>query len=235
MITVNHYSLTLGSFRLKQIDVSVKDHEIFAILGRTGSGKTVLLETMAGFHDPEEGEVRYDEKNVVEIPLDQRKIGFVYQDYSLFPHMKVKDNIEFGLKMHKIPKRECRRIAEEMMEKLGILHLKNRYPNTLSGGEKQRASIARALVLKPEVLFMDEPFSALDPNTKEKMYQLVEEIHKELNCTIVFVSHDFHEAQRLAHRIAIMMEGEIREICNVENLFEPHADPLVNEFLGIPR
>ncbi len=233
MITVENYSLTLGSFRLKHVDVSVMDHEIFAILGRTGSGKTVLLESMAGFHHPEEGVVCYDKTDVEEIPLERRRIGFVYQDYSLFPHMKVKDNIQFGLKMHKVPKRECHRISEEMMEKLGISHLKNRHPNTLSGGEKQRVSIARALVLKPEILFMDEPFSALDPNTKVKMYELMKDIHRELNCTIVFVTHDFHEARRLADRVAVMIDGEIREICEVDNLFQNHADPQVNEFLGI--
>lgn len=232
MITAKNMSVDLGDFHLRNVDLTIEDGEVFAILGQTGSGKSILLESLAGLHDYSTGCVRYDEKPVEELPLRDRRIGFVYQDYSLFPHMKVKDNIAFGLKMHKVPSFERKRICREMMEKLHIFHLKERLPGTLSGGEQQRTALARALVLKPKILFMDEPFSALDPNTRRQMYDLIRQIHQDLDCTIIFVTHNFNDAVELADRAGIVIRGQLLDVCRSDELFDENRHPEVCRFLG---
>ncbi len=233
MIEMKNYSLKLGDFELKDVNVSIKDREIFAVIGVTGSGKSVLLEGLAGLHDTHLGDVYYDDVNIDLIDLSKREIGFVYQDYALFPHMTAAQNIEFGLKMHKVDRDEMESKTQAIMQDLSISHLSHRYPATLSGGEQQRVALARALVLAPKVIFMDEPFSALDPTTKEDMYALVKTIHAKYKCTIVFITHNFEEAQKLADRIAIMINGEIRAICDSQDLFESDDfDEEVKAFLG---
>ena len=232
MITMKDYSLKIGDFSLCDVNLQIKDNKIFALLGETGAGKTVLLEALAGFYDSNCGDIRYGDIPVKDIPLKDRRIGFVYQDFSLFPHMTVRDNIEFGLKMHRIPLRNRRKISYDVMNKLKIEHLKSRYPETLSGGEKQRTALARAIVLKPQVLFMDEPFSALDPATREQMYEIIKEIHGTYNCTVIFVTHNFNEAAVLADRVGVMIGGRLREVCNSCELFRDHDDYEVMKFLG---
>lgn len=232
MITMKDYSLKIGDFSLCNVNLQIKDNEIFALLGETGAGKTVLLEALAGFYDSGCGDIRYGDIPVKDIPIKDRRIGFVYQDFSLFPHMTVRDNIEFGLKMHRIPLRNRRKISYDVMNKLKIEHLKSRYPETLSGGEKQRTALARAIVLKPQVLFMDEPFSALDPATREQMYGIIKEIHGTYNCTVIFVTHNFNEAAVLADRVGVMIGGRLREVCNSCELFRDHDDYEVMKFLG---
>ncbi|MGN1033543.1 MAG: ABC transporter ATP-binding protein [Intestinibacter sp.] len=196
IITIENYSLKLGNFTLNNINLEIKEGEIFAILGKTGSGKTVLLESIAGFYEHGNGCIYIGDKKVNDIPVCDRNIGFVYQDYALFPHMTVFDNIAYGLKMKKVKKSEQIQIINDMAELLSIKHILKKYPGTISGGEKQRTAFARALVLRPKILLMDEPFSALDPVTKNNMYQKIEILHKKFNCTIVFVTHDFSEAKK---------------------------------------
>lgn len=231
-ICADNYLKTLGVFSLKNIDLDIHEGEIFALLGETGSGKSVLLESLAGFYEPDAGSVTYDGADVRSIPLEYRNIGFVYQDYGLFPHMNIRGNVEFGLKMRRLPAAERRAAAEQMMKRLKIDHLADRKPGSLSGGEQQRAALARALVLQPEVLFMDEPFSALDPNTKKDMYALIKEIHNEFGCTIVFVTHDFNEAAEIADRAGVIIKGELRAVCRADRLNDPHPDPEVSAFLS---
>lgn len=231
-ICADNYSVTLGSFSLRDVSLTIGEGEIFGILGETGSGKSVLLEALAGFYEPVSGKITYDGTDVRDIPLEERGIGFVYQDYGLFPHMKVRKNIEFGLAMHRVPKKERRERSDHIMELLGIRHLADRYPGSLSGGEQQRAALARAMILEPRILFMDEPFSALDPNTKQKMYALVRKIHRQYGCTIVFVTHDFREAEHMADRVGIVMKGVLREVCRAEELAGEHQDPEVAGFLA---
>lgn len=231
MISVEQYSVTLGDFQLKNIDLEITEGEIFALIGKTGSGKSVLLESLAGFYERYSGKVLYDGIPVSGIPLENRRIGFVYQDYCLFPHMSVLDNVEFGLRMHKVQKKKRRETALKMMERLDISHLGHRLPSTLSGGEQQRCALARALVLEPKTLFMDEPFSALDPNTKKDMHHLIREIHEQFHCTIIFVTHDFYEAAELADRVGIVIRGSLREVCTAGQLFQAHKDREVDAFL----
>ncbi len=215
MIKMSNFSIVRGSFKLNNINLSIDDGEVLAIVGKTGSGKTLLLESLAGLYESDEGTVEYDGISVWNIPLSKRKIGVVYQNACLFPHMKVKDNVAFGLKMHKVKKSKQKNIVENILKELEIDGLEDRWPETLSGGEKQRCAIGRALVLKPQVLFMDEPFSALDVQTKEKMYSLIKKIKKEYNCSIIFVTHDHKDAEALADRLIVIEQGVIKQNINV--------------------
>ncbi|WP_027400380.1 ABC transporter ATP-binding protein [Anaerovorax odorimutans] len=231
MVCVNNFSLALGDFHLNQICLDIEEGEIFAILGPTGAGKTVLLESIAGIYEGEKGVVFLDGKRVCDSAPNKRDLAFVYQDYALFPHMTVMENIKFGLKMKKIDKNKGNERINELITLLKIEHLMNRYPANLSGGEKQRVALARALVLNPKLLLMDEPFSALDPKTKEQMYQLIKKIHEAFGCTIIFITHDFNEAQRLAFRIGILIGGSIRGVCESQALFHGNMEKDVEDFL----
>ncbi len=214
MIRMSNFSIVRGDFKLENISLDIADGEVLAIVGKTGSGKTLLLESLAGLYESNQGTVEYDSVSVWDIPLSKRKIGVVYQNACLFPHMKVKDNIAFGLKMHKVKKAEQKIIVENILKELEIDGLDDRWPETLSGGEKQRCAIGRALVLKPKVLFMDEPFSALDSQTREKMYSLIKKIKNEHDCSIIFVTHDHKDAEVLADRVIAIEQGRIKEEMN---------------------
>ncbi len=233
IVEVKDFSTKLGNFSLKNINLNIYSNEIFAILGRTGSGKTVLLESVAGFYKGKSGNICIEGKNVIDIPLEKREIGFVYQDFGLFPHMTAYANISYGLKMKNIHKEQRGEIIQNTAELLSISHILKQYPGTLSGGERQRTALARALVLRPKILLMDEPFSALDPVTKQAMYKQIEEIHSIFDCTILFVTHDFAEAQTIADRIGIMSDGKLKSIRSRSSLFQKCDDKEINEFLGI--
>jgi len=234
---VNAINVTFrcGEFQLKHINLTVMENEIFAILGKTGSGKTVLLECIAGLYPNVEGEIELFGKSTSIISLEDRSIGFVYQDFGLFPHLNVYKNIAYGLKMHHVPKSEIKQKVEDMADMLSISHILNQYPATLSGGEKQRTALARALILHPKILFLDEPFSALDPLTKKNMYNELLMLHENFKCTTILVTHDFKEAQYLAGRIGILMNGELTAVVNSDELFSEnmnYTDEICN-FLGI--
>ncbi|MGB8453889.1 MAG: ATP-binding cassette domain-containing protein [Anaerocolumna sp.] len=232
MIQVDRFSIQVNNFKLNNIQLAISESEIFAILGKTGSGKTMLLESIAGFYRGDSGAVYIQGTNVVDIAPESRQIGFVYQDFGLFPHMTVYENIKYGLKMHKVNKKDSDRAVCEMAQLLDIEYILKQYPGTLSGGECQRTALARALVLNPKILLMDEPFSALDPKTRNQMYELIGKIHRTFHCTILFVTHNFYEAQRMAERIGIMVKGELRSICKADNLYHKYEDLEIEEFLG---
>ncbi len=231
-IKVCHFSVKRGSFILKPLSLTIEKGEIFAILGRTGSGKTVLLEAMGGMFPGDSGQILYNGVDVMELAPSERSLGFVYQDRGLFPHMKVIENIAYGLKMHKYPKERRKKRVEELLELLSISHIRNQYPGTLSGGECQRTALARALALEPEVLLLDEPFSALDPSTKRILYQEIQDIHDRFPCTIVFVTHDFTEAQLLADRVGILLDGELLVVTKGTDLMQDRYCDKVELFLG---
>jgi molybdate/tungstate transport system ATP-binding protein len=167
------------------------------------------------------------------VSLEKREIGFVYQDYMLFPHKTVFENISFGLNLRKMGKEEIKKIVGEMMKLLGIFHLHNRLPRTLSGGEQQRTAIARALVVHPKVLLMDEPLSALDRKIKEDLMDELKNIHEKFDITIVHVTHNFDEALILADRIAIMRKGEVTQIGTVDEIFRNPKSEFVADFVGV--
>ncbi|MEG1500833.1 MAG: ATP-binding cassette domain-containing protein [Clostridiales bacterium] len=235
VISVKNYCLQKGDFSLKNFFLFLFSNEIMAILGKTGSGKTLLLESIAGYYSDGQGEINFGEagKSANDLSSSPIKIGFVYQDYGLFPYLTVEKNIAYSLLMQKMPKAKIQHKVKEMAEVLGISHILKQYPGTLSGGEKQRTALARALIFNPQVLLLDEPFSAMDPVTKQVMYAEILKIKKNFACSILFVTHDFNEAQCLAGRIGIMIDGRLSAIRTRENLFTVSDDPAVDRFLGL--
>lgn len=232
-VEVKGFTLKKGDFVLKNVSFEVHSHEIFAILGKTGSGKTILMESIAGFYPGTEGAVYLNGQAVLDIPISKRNIGFVYQDYGLFPHLNVYQNVSYGLKMQKKSKKEIAEKVRYIADILSITHMLHQYPGTLSGGEKQRTALARALVLDLELLILDEPFSALDPVTKNEMYDVLMGIHERFGCAILFVTHDFNEARKLADRVGVMDSGRLMDIRCSDSLFELYNDDEVNRFFGL--
>lgn len=224
----------LREFHLREIDLEVVSGEYFVVLGPTGAGKTVLLETIAGLFQPHRGHILIDGEEITDVPPERRGIGFVYQDYVLFPHLNVAENIAFGLKLRKgSESATIERRVEEISRMLSIDHLLHRRPKTLSGGEQQRAALARALVVEPRLLLLDEPLSALDPETREALQQELARVHHELSTTTLHVTHDFEEAVTLGDRIAVVHEGRIVQVGTPEDIFRRPADEFVARFVGV--
>lgn len=221
-----------GGFRLKNITLEIDKNEYYVILGPTGAGKTLLLELIAGFHKVQSGEIFIDGTNMGKIPPYQRKIGFVYQDYSLFPHIDVESNISFGLEMQRVKRKEINQRTKEMMENFDILHLKDRYPQTLSGGEQQKVALARALITNPKILLLDEPFSALDPVTKKDATKIVKSIHDSNDLTTIKVTHNQNEAI-IGDRVSLIMNGEIVDTGTAQNIFNSPKSVKNAEFVGM--
>jgi ABC-type sugar transport system ATPase subunit len=170
---------------------------------------------------------------VENVPPENREISFVYQDYVLFPHLNAYKNISFGLHLKKVETEKIKKNVMNMAEMLGIEHLLKRYPGTLSGGEQQRVALARALVMKPDILLLDEPFSALDPNTKKSFWQELKKIHTDSGCTVVHVTHDFEEASFLADRIGLILNGKLKQVGKPDNIFNKPKDEEIAKFLDI--
>ena len=223
ILKVQNMSIRRGNFLLDQIDFAIKEQEIVALIGKTGAGKTVLLETIAGFNNPDRGSILYWGK----------EIGYLYQDYCLFPHMTAEKNIGYCLKMQKRPKEEIRERVHQMAECFGITGILKQYPGTLSGGEQQRVALARALMLRPQLLILDEPFSALDPVTKKRLYGMIREIREQFGCAILFVTHDFQEAQELADRVGVLIGGRLQGVVKSEDLFTADWNRDTRDFLGL--
>jgi molybdopterin-binding protein len=230
VIAIKNLKVNLGDFLLQKITLDIKPGEYFIILGPTGAGKTVLLESIAGLYPVLEGEVWIGNKEITGLSPEKREIGIVYQDQALFPHLSVEKNIAFGLKMRKCPKNEARARIDAIVEVVGISHLLKRSPATLSGGEKQKVALARALVTEPKVLLLDEPLSALDPETREKMQGELKEMHRKVMVTIIHVTHDFEEAIALGHRVAVLNDGCIAQIGTPEEFLRRPSSEFVARF-----
>ncbi len=220
MIEIKNLSVDLGGFLLKNISLSIGQGEYFVIVGPTGAGKTVLLESIAGLHPLRSGEVWLNGREVTHLEPEKRGIGFVYQDLVLFPHLSVRDNISFGPRLRR---QRPGAMVDGMAQLLGISHLLDRKPATLSGGESQKVALARALVISPQVLLLDEPLSAVDPDTREGLQRELRQIHERLRVTIIHVTHDFQEAVALGDRIAVLGEGSIIQVGTPEQVFR-HPD-----------
>jgi molybdate/tungstate transport system ATP-binding protein len=232
MITIENLTRDWKEFKIDHVNLEVKANEYFIILGPSGSGKTLLLELIAGIWSSDSGKVYLENQDITRTPPEKRGVGFVYQNYMLFPHKTVFENIAFGLKMRKLDKNEINRRVEKMMNLLGISHLADRLPRTLSGGEQQRTALARALIIYPKVLLMDEPLSALDRKTRDDLIHEMKEIHKNFDVTIIHVTHNFDEALILADRIAIMRNGRISQVGTSTEIFRKPADKFIADFVG---
>jgi molybdate/tungstate transport system ATP-binding protein len=230
MIDIKNLKVNLGDFILQNINLDIEPGEYFIILGPTGAGKTVLLESIAGLYPVLEGEIWIGDKEITGLSPERREIGIVYQDQVLFPHLSVEQNIAFGLKMRKCPKNEVKERIDAIVEIVGISHLIKRSPATLSGGEKQKVALARALVTEPKVLLLDEPLSALDPETRERMQRELREIHSKLELSVIHVTHDFEEAVTLGHRVAVLNDGYIAQIGTPEEFLRHPSSEFVARF-----
>ena len=225
--------LDLGEFHLRGVNLEVTPGEYFVILGPTGAGKTVLLETIAGLHFPRRGRVLLNGEDVTHVPPERRSIGFVYQDYALFPHLSVAENIAFGLRLRGMGQKTVAQRVDEISRRLSLHSLLQRRPETLSGGEAQRVALARALAIEPSILLLDEPLSALDPETREGLQRELARLHRELGTTTVHVTHDFEEAVALANRIAVMSQGQIVQVGSPEEIFRRPESEFVARFVGV--
>jgi molybdopterin-binding protein len=230
MITIKNLKVDLGDFLLQDINLDVKKGEYFIILGPTGAGKSVLLEAIAGLYPILEGELWIDGREITNLNPEKRGIAIVYQDQALFPHLSVDENIAFGLRMRKCPKQETKARIEVIAEIMAISHLLMRSPVTLSGGERQKVALARALVTEPKVLLLDEPLSALDPETKERMQGELREMHHRVKVTIIHVTHDFEEAVALGHRVAVLKDGSIVQVGTPEEFLRQPSSEFVARF-----
>ncbi len=217
----------LGNFRLNVEFEMNRDYCI--LLGPTGAGKSVFLEIIAGIIRPDRGEVRLNGVDITPLPPEKRGVGFVPQDYALFPHLTVHKNIAYGLK--KVTKDEKERRVREMAEKLGIAHLLDRKPSSLSGGERQRVALARALVIQPKLLLLDEPLSAVDLKTKGVLMEELRFVQREFDVPVLHVTHDLMEAAVLAKEVAVMFNGRIVERGELKSLFNTKNEE-VAEFLS---
>ncbi len=232
MLRIENLSKRLGNFELKKVNLDIEDGEYFIILGPTGNGKTVLLELIAGMYRADRGKVWFGDREISSFSPEERSIGFVYQDYALFPHLSVKENIVFGLKARGVDNNETKKRLDDIVSLLNIEYLLERFPSTLSGGEKQRTAIARALVTSPRILLLDEPLSALDARTKQLFQDELQRIHSALKTTTLHITHDFSEAMALGDRVGLMFEGEIVQMGNPVDVFRHPNSRFVADFVG---
>ena len=217
---------------LERVDLSIEPGELFFLLGPSGCGKTTLLRTIAGFYIPDEGQVLFGEKDVTRLEPYKRNAGMVFQSYALWPHMTVTENVSFGLEQRKLNKREIRKQTAEALKAVGMQHYAERKPNQLSGGQQQRIALARALVIRPQCLLLDEPLSNLDAKLRLEMRMEIRSVCKENNLTTIYVTHDQKEALSIADRVAILHEGKVLQVGSPQAIYKRPQNPFVADFIG---
>lgn len=233
MLELENISITLGEFSLHDVSLEIETGEYMAIIGKTGAGKTILLETLAGIYSQESGSITLNGREITGVPPKDRSITMVYQDYMLFPHLTVEENIGFGLKNRHVDPEIISEKVHEVAEIFAISHLLHRHPGTLSGGEKQRTAISRAIVMEPDVLLLDEPLSALDTQTRAKLKTELKKLHSRFKTTIIHITHNFDEVFSLADRVAIMEDGRILQVGSPDEVFRRPSSGRVAKFVGM--
>ena len=235
LLLMENIEVTAGDFTLRIPRLEVIRGEYLVVLGASGVGKTLLLNVIAGLVKPSKGTIMIDGKDSTRLPPEKRGIALVPQDYGLFPHMSVIENISYGLVIRGVPRREAYREAEKIAELLGITSVINRKPGSLSGGEKQRVALARALVVKPKLVLLDEPLSSLDPDLRLKGLELLARIKSETHITVIHVTHDILDALYLADKIAYIDKGELEGVYRpADFLHSPSSKPYL-DILNLSR
>ena len=215
------------------LSLEIKPGEFFTLLGPSGCGKTTLLRMIIGFNSIEGGTFKINDRVINNIPTNKRNIGMVFQNYAVFPHMNVFDNVAFGLKNRKLPKEEIEKKVNDILKIVKIDHLKDRMPANLSGGQQQRVALARAIVIEPEVLLMDEPLSNLDAKLRVEMRNAIKRIQRQFGITTVYVTHDQEEALAVSDRIAVMNGGVIQQIDAPHRIYQRPTNRFVSNFIGL--
>lgn len=217
---------------LKGVDVTIEDGEFFFLLGPSGCGKTTLLRTIAGFIDPAEGSIRFGDRPMNGVPAAKRDCGMVFQNYALWPHLTVYENVAFGLDVRKVPKPEKERRVKEALALVRMAEYADRSPGRLSGGQQQRVALARAIVVEPQLLLLDEPLSNLDAKLRVELRGEIREIQRRTRRTAVYVTHDRAEALALADRMAILKDGVIEQLGSPRDVYDRPVSPFVAGFVG---
>ncbi len=232
-ITIKEATKKYGDITvIEGLNLEIRDGELFTLLGPSGCGKTTLLRMIAGFNSIESGDFYFNEERINDKEPSKRNIGMVFQNYAIFPHMTVEKNVAFGLKNRKLPKEEIRRETKRFLQMMQIDQYADRLPENLSGGQQQRVALARALVIKPDVLLMDEPLSNLDAKLRMEMRQAIRRIQREVGITTVYVTHDQEEAMSISDTIAVMNAGKIQHIGSPREIYQRPANVFVATFIG---
>jgi spermidine/putrescine transport system ATP-binding protein len=217
---------------VREVSLAIGDGEFFSLLGPSGCGKTTTLRMIAGFVEPDEGRIILQDRDVTTVPPNRRPVNMVFQQYALFPHMSVYDNVAFGLSVKHVPRREHRPRIEELLRVVSLEGYERRRPRQLSGGQQQRVALARALVNRPAALLLDEPLGALDVKLRKQMQLELKRIQHELGTTFVYVTHDQEEALAMSDRIAVMDAGRVEQLGTPREVYEQPATPFVADFIG---
>ena len=217
---------------VKDLNLDIAEGEFITMLGPSGSGKTTCLMMLAGFETPTNGEIYLDKNPISNIPPHKRGIGMVFQNYALFPHMTVYENLAFPLRVRKVSKEDTDKKIDKALSMVSLTGFENRMPGQLSGGQQQRVAVARALVFDPAVVLMDEPLGALDKNLRESMQYEIKHIHESIGVTVVYVTHDQGEALTMSNRIAVFNDGKVQQLSSPDKLYEEPVNSFVAEFIG---
>ncbi|WP_010270561.1 ABC transporter ATP-binding protein [Paenibacillus senegalensis] len=232
-VRFDHVTKYFGTTKaVNDVHFTIESGEFFTLLGPSGCGKTTLLRTIAGFYQQEEGDIWFGNQKINTVPTYKRNIGMVFQNYAIFPHLTVFDNVAYGLRARKVDKKEIERRVMEALEMVELGHLRDRIPSNMSGGQQQRIALARAIVIRPGLLLMDEPLSNLDAKLRIKMRSDIRMLQKELNITTVYVTHDQEEALAVSDRIAVMSDGIIQQIDTPQNIYSFPENRFVANFIG---
>ena len=229
-----HKEYNPGTFAVKDVNLEIEDKEFVVLVGPSGCGKSTTLRMVAGLEQISSGEVFIDGNLVNDVPPKNRDIAMVFQNYALYPHMSVYDNLAFGLKLRKYPNKEIDRRVQEAAEILGLTKMLERRPKALSGGERQRVAVGRAIVRKPKVFLFDEPLSNLDAKLRVQMRMELQKLHSRLRSTMIYVTHDQVEALTLGNRIVVMKDGEINQVADPISLYKKPVNKFVASFIGSP-
>ena len=232
-VSVKQVTKQFGDFTaVKDLDIEIRDGEFFSMLGPSGSGKTTVLRMIAGFEPVTSGTIELHGTDVTDDAPFDREVNTVFQDYALFPHLTIAENVAYGLKVRKVPKAERDKLVQEALEQVQLAQVATRRPSQLSGGQRQRIALARALILRPRVLLLDEPLGALDKQLREQMQVELKQIQREVGITFIFVTHDQEEALTLSDRVAVFNNGKIEQVGSPREVYEFPQTEFVAKFLG---